>query len=506
MRESSGRTGTNPISQFDGGCLETAAIVSKPAVTSYQGNDEKERNRIEFLTHRTFAVSSHHTHHSTRIVQLALSSAKLASSLLSEASKLYAASTEALFKSIPPTLQDHLSRLCATADHYLPQAVADNLPTSSILLCSLLLPVIILFSMSSWSQRPWPTSGRYSPFTAHGGPPRVSDADYSYIGDDDIAGSSPHNSSYALHGHHHHAPRADSVNPLAPDILLLRHKGTSYPLHFSPFSIAEGDLSVADLRRCAARETGCNDERRIHLLYKRKELKDDRRACREEGLKQNSEIVCVISASSDPFDESGHRFNDEFSTSGSGDDDDPYGGAIRADIDGTPIGGSERRRRKGHRSGRRRKGRSSQNTSPRGSGYLHPEPSHAHPHSRESSPMPHEPSSGRRPEPVHPQPSATPISRPTSAPDSAEGKLEAIARTFHTSFVPQCVQYMSNPPSLKKDRDFEYKKLSEGILAQVILKLDEVQTEDAAVKARRKELVKETQQILNRLDEVVKMA
>lgn len=65
---------------------------------------------------------------------------------------------------------------------------------------------------------------------------------------------------------------------------------------------------------------------------------------------------------------------------------------------------------------------------------------------------------------------------------------------------------MSNPPSVKKDRDFEYKKLSEGILAQVILKLDEVQSEDAAVKARRKELVKETQQMLSRLDEVGKAA
>ena len=400
-------------------------------------------------------------------------------------------------------MQDPLSQLSATLDRYLPEYITDNLPAVNFLLLSLSLPIVSIFLMSSWGQRIWPASGRYSPFAPHGGPPRVSDTDYSYIGDDDITATSPQNSTYAVYGQHHHVPRAESTNPLAPDILILRHKGTFYPLHFPAFSIAEGDLKVAELRRCAARETGCNDERRIKLLYKGKALKDDRRACRDEGLKQNSEIMCVVSASPDLYSEGGRRVDDGMSTSESGDDDDPYGDerGPRADVDGTIVGDSPRRRRKGHRSGRRRKGRGgndSQTTSPRGSGYLHPEPLHGHSHSREPSPI-RPPTTN-----IPPQPSATPIPRPASTPDSPESKLNAISRTFHATFVPQCVQYMGNPPSVKKDREFEYKKLSEGILAQVILKLDEVQTEDTAVKARRKELVKETQQMLNRLDEVGK--
>lgn len=273
----------------------------------------------------------------------------MASSLISEASKLYNSFSEAVSKTLSSALQENLNQLSATLDRYLPESITDNFPNSNILLLSLLLPIFLFFSMSSWGQRFWPASGRYSPFAAHGGPPRVSDADYSYIADDDIAGTSPHNSTYALHGHHHHhVPRAESTNALAPDILVLRHKGTFYPLHFPAFSIAEGDLSVADLRRCAARETGCNDERRVKLLYKGKALKDDRRACRDEGLKQNSEIMCIVSTSPDTYHEGGQRIDDGMSTSQSGDDDDPYEDErdIRADVDGTTVGRGERRRKR----------------------------------------------------------------------------------------------------------------------------------------------------------------
>ncbi len=64
---------------------------------------------------------------------------------------------------------------------------------------------------------------------------------------------------------------------------------------------------------------------------------------------------------------------------------------------------------------------------------------------------------------------------------------------------------MNNPPSDSKARDLEYKKLSETILAQIILKCDAVETDgDEGLRARRKELVRETQAMLNSLDAVGK--
>ncbi len=62
---------------------------------------------------------------------------------------------------------------------------------------------------------------------------------------------------------------------------------------------------------------------------------------------------------------------------------------------------------------------------------------------------------------------------------------------------------MANPPKEQKEREMEYKKLTEGILAQVIMKLDAVDTEgDQDVRGRRKELVRSTQAWLGELDRV----
>ena len=325
------------------------------------------------------------------------------------------------------------------------------------------------------------------------GPPRVTDDDYHYLGPDDIV-DAPRGASrndgyeYSSNGIQRNASRADSANPLSPDILVLKHRGTTYPLHFPAFTIAEGQISVAEIRHLAAKETKCEDPRRIKLLYKGRVLKDDAKACRDEGLKQNSELMCVVSEG--PV--GGGSRGSEIESSESADEDEFYENeGPRVEVDGTIRHPEPKSKRKGHRGGRRRKGRDSGTSSPvtaRDSGFLAPEPTNAAGRSRSPSP--------RRPSP----PSAAP-----KQPTTAAGKLEHISSTFYTEFLPKVVHFTSHPPSDAKTRDFEYKKLSEGILAQVILKLDAVETEgDEDLRAKRKSLVQETQRVLSGLDEVGK--
>ena len=79
-----------------------------------------------------------------------------------------------------------------------------------------------------------------------------------------------------------------------------------------------------------------------------------------------------------------------------------------------------------------------------------------------------------------------------------------IEDTFINELLPQVQNFLQHPPRDEKSRDFDYKKLSETILAQVILKLDEVETEGHdGLRAKRKELVKETQAWLGDLDRMM---
>jgi BAG domain len=75
--------------------------------------------------------------------------------------------------------------------------------------------------------------------------------------------------------------------------------------------------------------------------------------------------------------------------------------------------------------------------------------------------------------------------------------------TFKTTWLPVCQRFISSPPSDPVARDKEYKKLSESVLAQVVLKADVIDTEgNPECRAMRKQLVNEANEIMKALDVV----
>ena len=369
--------------------------------------------------------------------------------------------------------------------------------------------------------------GRYSsPFGSYtGSRPTVTEDDYHYLGPEDIVDPprARHEPQFASLSRH--TSRAEADNPDVPDILVLKHRGTTYPLHFPAYSIGEGVLRVGQLRKYAADKTGTPDPRRIKLLYKGKALKDDAVACREEGLKQNSELMCVVSEVPIMNRRGG---NSSESSADEADLVSPSRDGPRVDVDGTIIGGPERKKRSKQRVDNKKTARPADRED-RYVGSDYGPSSHSTrtstPHLSSTTTHGSGPDSGPRdrereyyrPTPTstahEPRPAPVPVSEPRvsppapakAGPKTAMEKLEDVASTFHTKFVPLCVQFTNNPPKDPKTREQEYMKLSESILAQIIFKLDEVETEgNEEARNRRRALVKETQGVLAGLDAVQK--
>ncbi|KAI9889253.1 MAG: hypothetical protein M1814_005628 [Vezdaea aestivalis] len=299
--------------------------------------------------------------------------------------------------------------------------------------------------MSNWKQRFW--SGGFSPFATTEYPPNVTEDDYSYITHEEADESLKDNHI-----------NLDSRNPSAnDDILVVLYRGAKYPLHFKPYSIDDGLLRLRHVREALAHAVQIEKPERIRLIYRGDVLKDSF-TCQQYKLRRGAELMADILdlGTDDPKSDSG---TDEMSV----------------DQEGQP----DKRRRRRDRSRNKNKKTSPDRPTP-GAQTLAP-PGNSTGTSRSASPS------------------------AKGAPKTALEKIEDLSILLKHTFLPEAETFWNNLPSDPAKLDMEYRKLSEMILAQVLLKTDAIETEgNPEARQKRKDLVKDTQQVLARLDTVAK--
>lgn len=323
------------------------------------------------------------------------------------------------------------------------------------------LVCLLTVAVMSW-RSPFGNFWRRSPYANPSTAPHVSDSDYTYLAPEDIV-DPPSQRTYSQP----HAGASDTE----PDILLLKHRKNSYRLQFPAYTIDDGALSVGHLRQRAAEATHTHNPDRIKLLYKGKLLDDDSLPCKAEGLKQHSEVLCVVSevqpGESTPSDATGS---------------DPES---RQDRPGSGSGLPKRRKNKKNKKKNKDKNKANQTDLPVDPNNLAP-------------PMAQRPSSSGRSSAPSPAPSLNNF-------HTALDQVNALASYFRSELLPVCDEFIAHPPDDPKVRDYEHKRWSETVLAQVILKADGIDpTGDEDARLARRALIKEAQATLSRLDQAGK--
>lgn len=322
----------------------------------------------------------------------------------------------------------------------------------------------------SWASRFSEWSGKFSPFGRNTQSSQVSDSDFSYITSEDLA---------------KHV--ATEPNDTEADVIIVKHRKVNYPVKFQRNTIDEGYLTIGVLRIAIAKRLGVKDPRALKLFHKGRNLKDDKRLAKDEGFRsgQSSEILVVVGESPENLMPESEV---ERQGIGSEEDDDEDDGE---DTPGTPTQSSKKRRnRRGGK--KKKKGPSSPLPDGMGGGASHPHRAEYLPTPSASLPVPQTSSRAS---------SASPV------PKTPLEQLEAISQRFHNEYLPLCKDFERAPPAEPAKREFEYKRLTESILAQVVLKLDGVEVGgDQEARALRKSLVKESQGWLTRLDEINKVS
>ncbi|KAL1974024.1 hypothetical protein VTN31DRAFT_5584 [Thermomyces dupontii] len=332
-------------------------------------------------------------------------------------------------------------------------------------------------TLDFWRRKPssnFPSSGRSQASAVRG------DQYYTYLTDDDIDAT----------GRDQYQYRRPVPDDNSPDILLLKHRGVTYPLHFAPFAIDDGTLTVGELRRRAAEKMGQPDLRRVKLLYKGKLLRDNERPCKDEGLKQESEVMCVVSQvpATDLTPGVSGTEEDRSSVSPGDADVGDHMHTDGSDQDGELSSETKARRKKSKKKKRKKKQDDHRSELP-----------------ETSSNTPEERPTLDVPAPSRPLLSPRRLSgMPSPAPSLRNLKpgieqVEALRQYLHNMLAPFCEAYIADPPRDPQARELEHKRLTETILDQVILKADGIEVEEA--RPARRALIKEAQAMMARMDQ-----
>ncbi|KAJ5385146.1 Ubiquitin supergroup [Penicillium concentricum] len=318
---------------------------------------------------------------------------------------------------------------------------------------------ISLFTITVMSWRNPLRMLRRSPSYAPASNPQVSDEDFSYISPADVADP--------------------SVDDAEPDIIALRHRGTIYPLHFRAYAIDDGVLTIGDLRDAAAKSTGAGHPDCVRLLYKGKLLKNNARTCKAEGIKQHSEVLCVVSETGAGSPSDGSDDGQTIPVTVHAPTPPPLprpNSAGEASSPPTPSGKSKKSRNK------KRNG-------------------------KKSPVRPESPAPSRPPRPTSSGHSGVPAAPPNiKLMRTPLEQVTALTEWFEQEMKPICEEYIANPPSDPKKRDYEHKKLGETILTQIQIKADGIEPDgDEMARSARKALIKDTQATLNKLDAIAKL-
>ena len=338
----------------------------------------------------------------------------------------------------PETPQNFLDRL-----HTLPGSLSAY---SYVTIAASLLAVFFFgFSMTSFARSghdSW--GGRRSPYAATSGHAQVTDGDFEYVNPEADPFDTPHRQRNPAY------PADDAEGP---DIIRLQHKNYTFESLYEPFAISDGKVSVGHIREKAAIQLigRAADPRRVRLIYKGKELKDDSKAAKGEGLKQLSQIMCVVS------DALVHGSSASSASEGESN--------VSAATNGSLT--SKKKRRKSKKTS---KDTLSPPTTEKG-----PSPS--------NTPRPSSPSNG-------------------AGSNGPSGQVEKLASTFHTIWVPKCIKYLTSPPDDSKSVEQEFLRLSVSLEEQIVLKADGIEMQgDQHARQKRKDLVTEVQAMLKKLDE-----